>query len=103
MGQSRHAQRESAIERRFPWIMMHNRRDASVKILPSADEKRITSRHLTSSSDDLGAARMDVVAPRVGVLIWRCTKSAVMIAMEMIVGVDETGTELPVRHPDHGV
>jgi len=97
------AQREVLVERVFPRVVMHHRRHAGAEILPRAAQQRLAPRHRAPERDRLGEAMMDVVPPLVRVLVRRMSETTVVIAVQMVVRVDQAGEQRTVPHAQRGV
>ena len=91
VGDAHDVDRKIRIEIRLPGIVMDDMRHAGQKVFPGADQKRVAAGQGASARNRVGVSGLDIVRPIVGVRIGRIAQAAIMIAVQMIVRVDEAG------------
>ena len=75
---------------------MNDRGDPGEQILPRAGKQRFTSRHAAQARDPAPIADLDVVGPAIGVRVGRAAEPSIMVAMQMVVRVDQPGPDIGV-------
>jgi len=93
-GDTRDTHWEVAVEIRFPAVVMDDRGDAGEQVLPRAGKQRLAAREGVAFGYQRAVAKLDVARPGIGVWIRRFAEPAVMVTMEMVVGVDQAGTDM---------
>src|ERR1700746_1333669 len=74
--------------------------DAGEQILPGTGQQRIPARNRMAFGDQRGMAVLYVLRPVVGAAIWWHAKPAVMVAMEMVVGVNQSRSDVASRESE---
>ncbi len=98
-----HAQRKAVLEVRLPGVVMHHGGDAAEQVLPGAFKQGLAAGQGAAHGDDPGVVGLDVGGPVVGVGVERPAEAAVVVAMQMIVGVDQSRGDLGGGEVEHQV
>src|SRR5215469_16763931 len=87
----------------LPGIMVDDMRHTGQEIFPGAPEKSIAARHAATGSDRISMVSLNVIRPLIRVGIRSSPQTPEMIHMQVIMGVDQAGMELPIPHHDAAV
>ncbi len=94
LANSSDAEREIALELALPPVVVEHGGDAREQVLPRASQQRVAPPQPLPLGDPRTLARLDVVRPVVGVGVGRMAEAAVVVAVEMLVRVDQAGAKL---------
>lgn len=90
------AQRKVALEVLLPAIVMDDGGDAGEQVLPRAGEQRLAARNRMARGDPRPMPALDVARPCIGVAIGRRAQPAIMVAVQMVVRVDQAGADMRI-------
>ena len=85
------AYRECLLEQGLPPVVVHHGGDAAHEILERAEQQRTVSREGLGAVDITRKPAVEVFAPCVDIRIGRRPQAWVMVSVEVVVGIDETG------------
>ena len=95
-----HPHGESVPERGLPSVMVHHGRDAAQQVLERAEQERIRPVESPAARHFVGPACVQVHPPRVRVGVRWGPEAWIMVAVQVVMGVEEAGPELPRSEVD---
>ncbi len=102
-GRPDHVQGKAVVEVRLPGVVMHHGGDTAEQVLPGALQQGLAAGPGAAFGDDAGVVGLDVGGPLVGVGVGGPAEASVVVAMQMVVGVDQAGGDLGIGDVEHQV